>query len=269
VRVSRRYRASRYPSPGSSCEAISSLQMTKAVGLLAPFASFRTVVTMNSARLILVANQKGGVGKSTVSQNLAAEAHIRGQKTLLLDLDTQGTSFDWYARRSAQSRLRGLAVQKADKVWTLAQFADMSKGFDLVVCDAPGKMSNISAAAAVAADLVVVPMRVGWGEWWAADENELMLDRADEVRKQLGRTPVRRVYMLNEVRPNVTETKAMVAALSDKVDLLRTSLGVGEATVTFEPTSAAAKEVAALFESVMELVEGVNDGGERAALRAS
>jgi cellulose biosynthesis protein BcsQ len=45
---------------------------------------------------ILITSQKGGVGKSTVSANLAAYfAHIAGKSTTLVDLDHQGTAGKW------------------------------------------------------------------------------------------------------------------------------------------------------------------------------
>jgi chromosome partitioning protein len=52
-------------------------------------------------RAVLVANPKGGCGKTTLAVNLAGLLASRGKKTLLWDLDRQRSSMEWLALRSA------------------------------------------------------------------------------------------------------------------------------------------------------------------------
>jgi chromosome partitioning protein len=209
---------------------------------------------------IAVLNQKGGVGKSTLSTNLAAVAHLKGKRTLVLDLDTQGSSFDWFSARKDGSQLDGLNVARADKDLSLPKFKALSQGYDVVVCDGPPRLGNITVAAAVAADVVVIPLRAGGFDWWAAAETLEKLDQADELRVQLGRKKVRRLFVLNGAVANANLTAdamekiADVGELSDVIVHNRVAFGEavseGESVMTKHAGSPAAEEIRDLYESI-------------------
>lgn len=214
-------------------------------------------------RTIAVLNQKGGTGKTTVSANLAAAAHLAGKRTLMLDLDRQGSAFDWYSARAEGSKLDGLSVVRTDKALSVPKFRELSRGYDVVVCDGPPRLGDVTRSAAVAADVVVIPLRAGPLDWWAASETIEVLDSADEIRNELGRRPVRRLFVLNGVAANTRITRqALDAIASTGGELAPVTIGnrvafpesmfTGECVLTTVAGTPAADEITRLYEAVME-----------------
>jgi chromosome partitioning protein len=214
-------------------------------------------------RTIAVLNQKGGTGKTTIATHLAAAAHLSGKRTLVLDLDRQGSSFDWYSARVEGSKLDGLAVARTDKALSLPKFRELARGYDVVVCDGPPRLGDVTRSAAVAADVVVIPLRAGPLDWWAASETIEVLDSADEIRTELKRPPVRRLFLLNGVAANTRIMRqALDAIASNGGELAPVTIGnrvafpesmfTGECVLTTVPGTPAADEINRLFEAVME-----------------
>lgn len=211
-------------------------------------------------RTIAVLNQKGGVGKSTLAVNLAAAAHLRGRRVLLVDMDAQGSSFDWQLARREGSRLDGLCAVKADRPLPLVRLREMSRGYDVVVLDGPPKLGDITRAAALAADVVVVPVQAGSFDLWSAGDTEKLLDSADDLRAAMGRGPVTRVRVLNRAHRHArltaqareafaVEDRAIVATIHQRVTFAHAAT-VGESVLTVEPRGPAASEIRALYRKI-------------------
>jgi chromosome partitioning protein len=85
-------------------------------------------------RTILVANAKGGCGKTTISTNIAAHFANEGAHVVLADFDPQRGSLDWLAARSsAQPTIQGIdAVEEG--------LRHRPRSADVVVMDAPARL---------------------------------------------------------------------------------------------------------------------------------
>ena len=101
---------------------------------------------------ILVANAKGGCGKTTIATHLAAALSAAGHFTALADADRQGSSLGWLARRPRR------AAPIAGLDWSREIAPPMLRTARLVVDAAPALRGRRIQRLVKAADLLVLPV---------------------------------------------------------------------------------------------------------------
>lgn len=110
------------------------------------------------AKVVAVANLKGGVGKSTVALNVACQLAVRGRAVSLVDADPQGTCRDWAARGSLPARLYALPLDDAGEDAGIWMRRVLELPGDITVIDCPPHTGATTQAAIGIADLVLVPV---------------------------------------------------------------------------------------------------------------
>lgn len=211
-------------------------------------------------------NLKGGVGKSTVSTNLAVCLHRDHRRVLLVDADSQGTARTWAAAAGEADVPPVVAMDQRNIARDLPRVA---AGFDFVVVDSPARLGKEARGAMLASSLSLLPVVPGAADVWALRET---LDVLEEAR---GLVPdLRASIVLNQA--DHTKMGALVAGklgelgvpvmtstLGHRV-LFRESMLAGRGVVDYAPGSTAAMEMAALYAEVLQLL-GVGAVAEAAS----
>ena len=168
-------------------------------------------------RVVAIANQKGGVGKTTTAVNLAVALAQSGQRVLLIDLDPQGnatsgltpepiksgTIYDSLVNRTPLSQVTResrpslylapsstglvgaeieLATMEGRERRLKAELSEESKKYNFVLVDTPPSLGLLTLNALVAADSVLVPMQC---EYYALEGLSSLLATIRKVKAVL------------------------------------------------------------------------------------
>lgn len=204
-------------------------------------------------KIIAIAMQKGGVGKSTLTRSLAVAATEAGLNVLALDMDTQQSTSQWKSRREAPLPL----VRFTTEIDLPAELERARKaGCDLVVIDTPPARSTEAPAAVEYSDFVLVPCT-------ADIEAFEQLPRTARLARTTGKPAAAILTMATpnsrsevEIARKVFETVGLDIAPTalHRLKVHRDASRLGQTAQELEPNGKAAEEVRALAAWVFEQI---------------
>lgn len=170
------------------------------------------------AKVIAVANQKGGVGKTTSAVNIAAALGFNKKKTLLIDVDPQGNAtsgvgidkrsckFTTYDLLVSGTKANEIIIKTAfDNLYVMPSGIDLAAAeleimdfenrtqrmkqaivsvkadFDYIIIDCPPSLGLITTNALTAADTILVPIQC---EYYALEGLSQLMNTVRRVKRQ-------------------------------------------------------------------------------------
>lgn len=124
---------------------------------------------MAKGKVITVAQQKGGSGKTTLAVNLGVMLVRAGARVAFLDTDPQGSLGRWFMTRVEDGRNEGMEFSTASAWGVGYEVGKLRDMADFVIIDTPPKADSDLRPALRVADLVVVPVASSHVDLWATD----------------------------------------------------------------------------------------------------
>lgn len=207
--------------------------------------------------IVGLVNQKGGVGKTTISVNVAASLARRRERVLLIDADPQGSALDWAAARTGEAQFSVIGLPRPT---IHKEVGEIGRGYDHIVIDGPPRVTDLVRSAIMAADVVLIPVQPSPYDIWAADEVVKLIAEARVYKENLKSAfVVNRKIAKTAIGRDVGEALAsyamtvLQARITQRV-IFAEAAAQGRSVHEVDEKGPAAAEIDAVTNEVLELV---------------
>lgn len=194
---------------------------------------------------------KGGVGKTTVAQNLAVCFAHSGYKVCIVDADELQNSMKWVANRD-EDLIQIPVFGQTDSGAIMKNVRSLYEDYEVIIIDSPPTVQKIASKIILLSHIMLIPITpTGGSEIWTMND---MLERFQNIQDQK-EEKIHSFFLLNRFKPNVKMHQAYTEALQEyeedySIKLLKSKLhdraGYGEANLqgmgAFEYSNTKAKQ---------------------------
>lgn len=217
-----------------------------------------------STMIISIASLKGGVGKSTISQNLAVCFANMDYRVAIVDADKNDSCQRWLDMRDIEKH-PPILVSGSDSPQALRKnLTLLSKDYDLIIIDGTPDASKLVSTIMLVGDLLLIPIKPSMADLWASEK---FRDRYEEAVATKG-APIPAYLILNEYSGNMSFNQDVKAGLQDfGFPILSTTVktrqaykeAMADGLGVYEYTNATAKsEMINLTKEVLEIIQQIN-----------
>jgi len=206
--------------------------------------------------IIGLLNQKGGVGKTTLSTSIAhALANITGpDEVIVIDADPQQSAITWSEMRESKLPFSVIGMAKKSLHRDLPAIA---KNYKHVIIDGPPRVTDLARSCVMASDIVLIPCTPSPYDIWASSETVDLIQEASVYKEKL-----KSLFVINRKIANTAIARDVEEALKKfEIDLSQSSIcqrvifaeaaASGKTVFDLEPEGKAASEIESL---VTELI---------------
>lgn len=206
-----------------------------------------------AAKVLTIAQQKGGAGKTTLAAHLAVAFVRLGRRVALLDIDPQASLTAWFRLRSEHAKPHIEPIMLSEIAgWRLGnEVARLKALTDLIIIDSPPHAETEAKVAVRAANLVLIPVQPSPVDVWATGPTVEMARAAGvPVLAVLNRVPPRGA-LVAKMREKLAGQPMNIAetVIGNRIGFAASMLA-GRSILEHAPRAAAAREIKALAEEI-------------------
>ena len=207
------------------------------------------------SKVITIAQQKGGTGKTTLAVHLAlAFTNYHNFKVAIIDTDPQGSLGKWFMIREEKKLSNNNLTFKTASLWG-AQYESkaLKKDHDIVIIDTPPKIESDARPSIESADLVLIPVAASQVDFWATGA-------IVEIAKKANKKILIQINRANQRSKLISKTNDFIKSLNLSAtktiignrQIFASSMGEGKTAVEKQKKSNAVEEMKKLSDQILE-----------------